>query len=306
MPLRPIALSLLSIVTLVGACGGAATSPTPGGSTGTVATGQSIVGCEVTKSTPGTAVGVNGGPYVHQVAVGDSTDGVTVTNLRQVLDHASVPDGVRLPDGSIGIYYVNGETDGVWLARVSGNTVTPVSAITVDGIFRPEGIVDPDATAVGGKVRLTYLNGFGPPGSRRAMCIAESSDGLTFTTIANAWDLGVGATQTDPSLLQLPDGTWLMAISDGQTTRLGRSTNGLSFTEYQHFTAGGVPELGRTADGRTRLYVCEAGVTSYVSADNGVTWSRERVVVPGGALGRMIVCDPSWVPSAQLFVFKTQ
>lgn len=252
-------------------------------------------------------MGVNGGPWAHNVAIGDSGDGVTVTNLREVIAHASVPDGVRLPDGTTGIYYVNGETDGVWLARVSGATVTPVSAITVDGIFRPEGIVDPDATLVSGKVRLAYLNGFGAPGTgRRAMCLADSSDGLTFTTVANAWDLGTGATQTDPSLLQLRDGSWLMAISDGQSTRLGRSATGLSFTEYTRVTAGGVPELGLTADGRPRLYVCESGISSYISSDNGTTWAREATVVRGGSLGRMIICDPSWVPGANLFVFKTQ
>jgi hypothetical protein len=252
-------------------------------------------------------VGVGNGPYAHNVAIGDSTDGVTITNIREVIAHASVPDGVRLPDGTTAIYYVNGETDGVWMARVTGATVTPVSAITIDGVFRPQGIVDPDATVVDGKVRLAYLAGFGAPGSgTRAMCLADSTDGLRFTTVANAWDLGSNSSITDPSLLRLSNGTWLMAVSDGQSTRLGRSTNGLSFTEYGRVSSGGVPELGLAADGRPRLYVCEAGITSYTSTDQGTTWTRERVVIPAGTLGRMIVCDPSWAPAANLFIFKTQ
>ncbi len=77
-------------------------------------------GCEPGATTPGTPVGANGGPYAHNIAVGTTADGMTVTGLAEVLAHASVPDGVRLPDGSIGVYYVNGETDGVWLARLTG------------------------------------------------------------------------------------------------------------------------------------------------------------------------------------------
>jgi hypothetical protein len=298
---------VLAMVGVVAACGDrvAPSAPTPSAGTAPPST-TLIAGCAVTKSTTGTPVGLNGGPWTHNVAIGDSPDGVTVTNLREVLARASVPDGVRLPDGSTGVYYVNGETDGVWLARVAGAGLTPVSPITIDGIFRPEGVVDPDATFVNGKVRLAYLNGFGAPGNGpRAMCLADSSDGVTFTTVANAWDLGEGSSMTDPSLLQLRDGSWLMAISDGQTTRIGRSSSGLTFSEYTRVTAGGVPELGLTLDGRPRLYVCAGGIASYVSADNGTSWTFEATVVPPRALGRTIACDPSWVPGANLFVFKT-
>lgn len=283
---------------------GGASSPTAP-TTPTPAT--SVAGCEVTESTPGTPVGVDGGPYTHNVAIGFSTDGVTVTGLTEVRAHASVPDGVQLPDGSTGIYYVNGETSGVWLGKLTGTTLTPVSAITIDGVFRPDGVVDPDATLVNGKVRLAYLNGFGPPGAkRRAMCLAESSDGLNFRTLAMAWDVGLNQQQTDPSMVQLPDGTWLMAMRDENIVRLGRSSSGLAFTEYMQLDLLGVVELGLTTDGRVRIYSCVGGITSHVSADKGVTWTAERTVVPGGSLGRRIVCDPSWVPSAGLFVFKTE
>lgn len=280
----------------------AATTPT---TTTTTTTTSSVAGCEPGPTTPGGPVGMGNGPYAHNIAFGFAADGVTVTGMTEVLAHASVPDGVRLPDGSIGVYYVNGETDGVWLARLNGTTLTPVSAITVDGILRPTGVVDPDATNVGGKVRLAYLNGFNSS-SGRTMCLAESSDGVTFKTLAAAWTLGSGATQTDPSLLQLTDGSWLMAISSGQQTWLGRSSSGLSFTQFATMTGGGVPELAATADGRVRLYVCSAGIVSYVSSDAGTTWTREATVVPQGTLGRQILCDPSFVPGAGLFIFKTQ
>lgn len=298
-------LALAAALVAVGtnACGSSG-SPTTPTTPPTVA--ASVTGCEVTTSTPGTPVGVTGGPYQHNIAFGFSPNGTSVTGFTEVLAHASVPDGVRLPDGTIGVYYVNGETDGVWLGRLTGSTLTPVSAITVDGIVRPAGIVDPDATLVNGRVRLAYLNGFsGANNGKRAMCLAESSDGLTFKSIAMAWDLGTNQNLTDPSALQLADGSWLMAISDGQTTRLARSSTGLSFTQYATVTSGGVPELAPTSDGRVRLYVCSGGILSYVSADAGSSWTREGTVVPSNTLGRTISCDPSYVPAAGLFIFKT-
>lgn len=224
-----------------------------------------------------------------------------------------VPDGVRLPDGSVGVYYVNGATGGVWLARMNGTSLTPVSAITIDGVVRPQGVVDPDATLVNGRVRLAYLNGFGAPGNTsRAMCLAESSDGVTFTTLAKAFDVGFNHQQTDPSMVQLPNGSWLMAIRDENIVRLLRSSDGLTFTEYsQQPLFLGVVELGLTSDGRVRIYTCISGITSYVSADSGETWTEEALVVNGPRLaqvlpGRLGICDPSWVPAAGAFIFKVE
>lgn len=69
-------------------------------------------GCE---ARPGVARRVEdpNGPYGHQVVVAETKDGVTLTGARQVIDHASVPDGVRLADGSVRIYYVNGDRKSV-------------------------------------------------------------------------------------------------------------------------------------------------------------------------------------------------
>lgn len=275
------------------------TSPTP-------PTSSSIAGCEIRGSTSGAPVT---DLLSHNVAVGAAADGVTVTGAAEVLAGGSVPDGVRLPDGSTGVYYVNAQTDGVWLGVLSGSTLTPVSAITIDGVLRPLGVVDPDATAIGGGIRLAYLNGFGPPGSgaERAICLAESTDGLVFRTLATAWRLGANAAETDPSIVQLQSGTWLMALSRGTSTLMGRSSDGLSFTQYDALTFGGVPELALTADGRVRLYVCGAGgIQSYVSADAGSTWMFESTVMTAAKIGRRIVCDPSYVAGAGLFLFKTQ
>ena len=307
---KPIAAVLFSVSLIAAACGSSAPT-SPSGGTTTPATSAVIAGCQVTTSTDG--LPVVGGPSSHHLAIAMSSDGVTATGLTQVLSQASVPDGVRLPDGSIGVYYVNGATGGVWLARMNGMSLTPVSAITIDGVLRPQGVVDPDATLVNGRVRLAYLNGFGAPGNQsRAICLAESTDGVTFTTLAKAFDVGMNPQQTDPTMVQLPNGTWLMAIRDDNTVRLLRSGDGLTFTEYsQQPTFLGVVELGLTADGRPRIYTCIGGITSYVSPDSGATWALEAVVVNGPAMtkilpGRLGICDPSWVPAAGAFIFKVE
>ena len=238
-----------------------------------------------------------------------SDDGRTIRDAVQVLDHASVPDGTRLPDGSIGIYYVNASDGGVWLARLSGGVATPVGPIAVDGVTRPLGVVDPDATLLANqRVRLVYLQNIqGTAGAAptRAICVAESGDGQQFHQTGTALSLGAGSTETDPSVTQLRDGTWLMAISRGQQTEIARSVDGIIFALGETLSFGGVPEVTTLDDGRVRLYVCADGIESYVSADAGRSWGREGTVVPRGTLGRNLVCDPSRIAGTNVFVFKT-
>lgn len=46
-------------------------------------------------------------------------------------------------------------------------------------------------------------------------------------------------------------------------------------------------------------------VAAYRSTDAGRTWTLERTVIQPPINGRQIVCDPSLVAGAGLFVFKT-
>lgn len=292
---------------LVFGCGGSAdTQPAP---LSAVAPSGRIEGCEVMPSGPAAPVSDPNGPYYHQAVVARTTDGTTLTGARQVLDHASVPDGVRLLDGSVAIYYVNGAEGGVWVARLEGDTAVPLGPIAIDGVTAPAGVVDPDATALpDGGVRLVYLNGFGSPTSPRprAMCIADSRDGVRFEVAARAIRFPETEMTTDPSVVQLRDGSWLMAVSRGQQTIMARAQDGLAFEAYDTLRVGGVPELASLGDGRVRLYVCAPpGIESYLSPDAGRSWQREALVVPTGTGGRRIVCDPSFVAGAGLFIYKT-
>lgn len=242
------------------------------------------------------------------MVVAQTVDGLSLTGTRQILDHASVPDAVRRADGSVLVYYVNGALGYVWVARLEGDSARILGQISIDGIANPLGVVDPDATLLAdGRIRLAFFWGFGAPGATttRAMCIAESGDGINFTSKATAFTFAATETLTDPSLLALADGSWLMAVSNGQSTVIARSSDGLAFTREATVTFGGVPELARAPDGAIRLYVCKGPITAYRSTDAGRTWALERVVVSPPVNGHQIVCDPSLVAGANLFIFKT-
>lgn len=297
---RPFFAPVLAMLSLPIACGGEDATSAPVNATPTVS-------CTPTMSSNGQPITDPNGPYGHQTVIAQTTDGLTLTNAHQVLDHASVPDGVRRADGSVLVYYVNGAAGATWVARIVGDSAQPIGPITVDGVAAPVGIVDPDVqTVAGGVIRMFYLNGFGAPaGTPRAMCSADSPDGVRFTTRGPAFVWTTGEGFTDPSVVPLPDGTWLMAISLGQQTVIARSSNGLTFAREATLSIGGVPELAIAPDGAVRLYVCAGSIVAHRSADGGRAWTRERTVIGPGFNGHPIVCDPSLVAGAGMFVFKT-
>lgn len=180
--------------------------------------------------------------------------------------------------------------------------VRPVAPITLNDLPYARWMADVDVSLIDGKVRVFYLNGEG--GTRR-FCVAESADGLAFRTVALA--IRFSGTEADPTVVRLDSGLWLMAFSRANHTGIGfaRSSDGLSFTEFATATYGAVPELANAGDGRVRLYVCaEGSVQSYTSGDEGVTWTREGVVIRNSDVGRRIVCDPTAIGPRRLFVFK--
>ncbi|MEW5980773.1 MAG: sialidase family protein [Acidobacteriota bacterium] len=283
-----------------GTAGAASTSPSP---TPTPVPASGAPCTARPNPAPGPVTDPNG-PLFHQIVVAQTTDGLTLTDARIVQPSASVPDGVRAADGRTLVYYVNGAQHGIWVGDATGDGWAAISPISIDGVRDPLGVVDPDAYRVGDRIRLAYLANFTSQ-AERAICLAESDDGVSFRTLGMAVDLRAAETMTDPSVIQLPNGSWLMALSAGQSTVLARSGDGTTFTLGERLTFGGVPELAREADGTIRLYVCAGGIVAYRSADAAATWQREQTVVSRGPNGSMLACDPSRVAGTNTFVFKT-
>lgn len=242
-----------------------------------------------------------GHPYFHQVYRAFSSDGLSFT-LENVLllDHASVPDAVLRPNGETWVYFVNGQPGqhGIWAARETDTgTWVHMDCVRLDGVFNGNA-VDPDVMLLpDGRYRLFYYEGFfvGPPPASpepvHPIFSAVSEDGLNFTVER---ELITVENVTDPSVVQRPDGSWLMALSQGSRTLLAASSDGYNFELTGVVVeAGGVPELTVLPNGQLRLFVTGRGIESLISDDGGQIWTQE----PGERIfvADMITADPSLV-----------
>ena len=227
-----------------------------------------------------------------------SADGLNFTpGARVLLEHASVPDGIRRPDGKVWVYYVNGQPGqhAIFIAeRQKDGSLKPIDCVRIDG--RVEGnAVDPDIVLrPDGSYQLFYFIGWfvgskPPPGPRtHDIYTAVSEDGVHFKQASLAIEVSNGG--TDPTSLRLEDGSWLMAIAHPEGILLARSDDGLTFSlTDQSFPEGG-PELWRFPD-RVRLYIKAQNLLIYATTDGGASWSLEHSTpIPGH--------DPSMVQEA--------
>jgi hypothetical protein len=296
MPRTVVRMLLLVLaVWTVTHCGGSGSSSTTGPSSTTTDPCAGVLNQYPGPSTENAA---------HRMFMATTRDGLTLTDAHLILDHADVGDGTLLPDGSAGIYYGDVNRGVVSLARLASGIATPVGDVSIDGKNPPLGFVDPDAQLVSGKVRLFYKHGL-PNSSAVMTCSAESSDGLNFQSTGLAISNSVPF--TDPSVTPLAGGRWLMGLSQGQSTWLADSSNGLSYSLFgSRLDIGGVPELTLLADGRLRMYVCHSGnIDAYISGDAaGSSWTFERtVILAGPAAGGSDFCDPSLIKGTDTFLF---
>jgi hypothetical protein len=245
------------------------------------------------------------GPYYHQIYRAFSSDGLIFAPENELLlDHASVPDAILRPDGEVWVYFVNGVPGqhGIWVAKPStSGSWDIVGCVRLDGSFNGNA-VDPDIVLLSdGRYRLFYYEGRfvsntpelneGP----HPIFSAISEDGLNFEIERQ---LIAVETVTDPSVVHLANGRWLMALSQGTRTLLADSDDGHDFElTGVAVELGGVPELAILADGNVRLYVTAEGIKSAVSNDEGQTWAVEpgtRLSSPQGE----ILADPSLITTS--------
>ncbi len=236
-----------------------------------------------------------------------SIDGITFENESElIIEHASVPDGVIGPDGAQWVYFVNGEPGqhGIFVAHeLADGEWEIINCVRIDGVFEGDA-VDPYVVRLAdGRYRLFYFLGHfvspvQPGDNLHPIYSAISEDGINFTVEQKLIEVeGI----TDPTAIELPDGTWLLAFARAQegNTLLASSPDGYNFTLTDHlFEGGGIPELGLLADGRVVLYTSQM----FISNDNGSSWEATDGFVPGGG------ADPSLVPlpdGSNFFYFKS-
>lgn len=167
----------------------------------------------------------------------------------------------------------------------------------LDNVFN-QNAVDPDIMRLDdGRYRMYYFLGrfvqpYPPSSSTSDIYSAISTDGLNFTIEGKAFSYPTII--TDPTVVRLPNGNYLMAVSGGSKIIFASSTNGTTFTitgvEINH---PGIPELSVLTDGSVRLYYQgPGGILSYKSIDNGSSWNNEGVRLMSQQL---FVADPSVV-----------
>lgn len=233
--------------------------------------------------------------YDHRVMKATSDDGLDFeVDHTVLLEHASVPDAVVRPDGSIWVYYVNGEPGqhGPFIAQLEDDGVFhPMECVRVDGIFEGN-VVDPNIQRLAdGRYRLDYYLGWftgtpPPPGAEHPFYVAFSDDGIHFQVASKT--LGFDTIATDPSVVPLPEGGWLMTYAHDGAVGLATSEDGLTFTRTATTFEKGIPELAVFTDGTVRLYASsmEGGMWVYTRSDDGLSWSEP---VQTGVMG----ADPS-------------
>ncbi len=219
-----------------------------------------------------------GGLAAHRLYRATSTDGQVFTSDNVVLiEGASVPDAILRPDGTIWVYFVNGETGrhGIFVAQGSAEgSFEIMDCVKLDGQFEPTA-VDPDIVRLSdGSYRLFYYANLGQAGGENIIRSAISSDGINFTVEG---DVASGP-YTDPTVAALADGSWLLSIPRGKEGNLVfASGDGTTFDADGLMVNGadGTPELVALADGRVRMYAGGSALLSFISSDGGSTWALE-------------------------------
>jgi hypothetical protein len=203
-----------------------------------------------------------------------SDGGNWIVNDTVVREHASVPEIAALPDGTRFICYVDGTVDDLDAIRQAADgTWQDVDFALLNRTTQRA--VDPDVVLLpDGRLRLFYYGSsqiLGPGEGDHIIYSSISGDGVTFQSEPGQ-RIAV-ANVTDPSVVLLPDGSWLMALSRGMETLLASSTDGNSFTLMGiSVSLGGVPELAVHPDDNVRLFVTgRDGILSQISSDNGAT-----------------------------------
>lgn len=247
-------------------------------------------------------IGDKNGPYYHDVNTATSTDGLRYSNgATQILNHASVPDAIKLPSGQLVIYAVDGaarSSSGILMAVSDDNGKTWKAGSMRFDASRKGGVADPQITMTDdGKLRLYYVVFPGgpdtPPGQPNTgvnkVHSALSSDGINFTE-----EEGVRfeySQITDADVIKIGQ-TWFLYAAQGPKQIYATSVDGNNFS-YKGVARerGSVSKTVSIDGGKYRQIYCVSENISSSTTSDGINWIDEGVnlAAPAGKT----VCDPS-------------
>lgn len=247
------------------------------------------------------------GPFYHKVYKAVSKDGLTFERTSGViLDKSSVPDAVKMPDGRIIIYTVDGAQRSysgfmVAVSKDNGKTFEQGSLPLKND--RPLAGADPQAVLLpDGKVRLYYLvmpdkkpaldeNGTPLPlDEPMKIMSAISDDGITFTEEKGIRYQGKELF-TDPDVIKIGS-KWFMYLSKGMENIAFSSTDGKTFKKEKSIRMNGaISKTVPIGGGKYRQFFTRNGINSAVTTDglNFVDDSGSRLE----ANGPQIIADPT-------------
>ncbi|MCX6811113.1 MAG: sialidase family protein [Candidatus Berkelbacteria bacterium] len=249
------------------------------------------------------------GPFYHKVKLATSDDGVHFSDSgKTILEKASVPDAVKLADGTILIYAVDGaqrSNSQIMVARSKDNGETWQTASaqletdrkSKDGID-PQAVLMPD-----GRIRLFYIvNPENLPSTKEEkdnvqadfkpinkIYSAVSSDGVNF--VEDTGPLYEGEEITDPDVIKIGE-DWLAYISKGQKLFLTTAGSDLKFQYKKDIREeGSISKTIEVSSGLYRQFYCKNGISSAETKD-GLTFQNEIISLKMSE-SSIIICDPS-------------
>jgi len=245
-------------------------------------------------------------PYWHKIYSAVSADGITWQKDRTLIkDRASVPSAIYRDDGTIVLYYVDGEY-GTMDCAVSndGKNFSPGNCAIYG--FTDQGAADPEVTKLdNGFYRMYYFAAnFGRQEGEHRIMSALSKDGINWLQEKGTRYQQAGV--VDPAVIKIGNEWKLYAwyyTSSGGKIVVAKSPDGLNFSKETELNlAGGVPEVVRLDSGDYALYICGLSMWVYTSGD-GLNWTNGKLAI---AEEKKIVCDPAPVktPSAWMMYYK--
>lgn len=231
----------------------------------------------------------NYGPWNTRLLIATSEDGLTFTRSNTVItDQGDVPDLVMDATGRLYLYYTGwtvGDRDNATVVAISddqGDTWI-FKYLVLDGFENMIAPVDPDVQILENGTFRLFITSDPKDGEGAGTFYAESTDGIHFTKLGEAYRPGNKQNALDPSTVVVDD-TWHLFNGGGPDGNShATSSDGTAFTFYEtdDYRVAGQPYMMAnaipTADG-VRMYAFSnlaKDIRSFTSSD-GYTWIADE------------------------------